>query len=361
LNTSFPRILVISSILASLAAALVAQQGMPASPIRFTPAIEQQIRQSVELTGSIESRGTSVVASEVAGLVERLDAREGDTVRRGAPIVHLRRDALGLRVQSAEGALTEAKARLKLARTNLDRSRDMLEKEVISEQLFDTASAEAEAWGGKVAQLTADLARLRRDLDRSTIRSPFNGAVVRERTAVGEWVDVGGPVAEMVDLQNLEVTIQVPSRYYAGLEAGAPATVRFETLGGHEVTGTIRAVVPRADPQARTFPVKISVPNREGKIGVGMLAQVRIPVGGMQKATMVPKDAIVSRGDQKTVWIVSGDNAVRPVQVETGLAQGEWIEVRGELKAGDRIVTRGNERLFPGQTVQPEPQEYAKP
>ena len=111
---------------------------------------------------------------------------------------------------------------------------------------------------------------------------------------------------------------------------------------------SVRAVVPRADPRSRTFPVKVVIPNPGGDIGVGMLATVRLPVGEATSAVMVPKDALVDGVQGSSVYVIGGDDTVRPVSVTTGGSQGAWIAVSGGVSPGDRVVTRGNERLRPG-------------
>jgi RND family efflux transporter MFP subunit len=145
------------------------------------------------------------------------------------------------------------------------------------------------------------------------------------------------------------------------LQSGGPARVIIGSLNSLEVEGHVRAVVPRADDRARTFPVKVSITNSDGRIAVGMLARVFLPVGAPEDAVIVPKDAIVEQGNQTVLFRVGAEGAVERVQVETGSAAGAWVAVDGDLQPGDRIVTRGNERIFPGQSVEAEVMEYELP
>jgi RND family efflux transporter MFP subunit len=337
-----------------------AQFGGPA-PVRYTEAIQHPIRRAVELTGSVESRRASLVASEVAGVVVELSAREGDVVKKGQPLVRLRQQTTLLRLRAAEGELEEARARLKLAEASRRRAQELFDDEVISVQQLDDAVSEYEARQGRVTQLEADVARLQDQLDRTTVRAPFSGIMVREHTAVGQWIDSGGAVAQLVDIQNLEVGLEVPEQYFSGLTAGGSVVVSFDALDGLEVEGQVRAVIPSADEQARTFPVKVEIANEGGRIGVGMLARTRVPVGEPQPATAVPKDAVVSQGSQRMVFVIDGENKAQIRAVEIGGAAGDWIAVLGGVQPGDRVITRGNERLGPGQEVVGEPIEYERP
>ena len=348
-------------VVAVAAVPVAAQFGGGPAPVRFTPAIEAEVRSTIDLTGTVESRRSSVVASEVAGLVVELAVREGDRVEKGDPLVVLRRQSLELRLEAADGDVAEAEARLALARASLTRARKLVEDQVFSEQQLDDAVSEADAWTARVARLTAERDRLADDLDRSTVRSPFDGVVVEERCAEGEWISAGGAVMEVMDFIELEVTVEVPERQFVGLVVGAEAEVTFGALPGSVVEGRIRAVVPRANPQSRTFPVKVAVDNSNGRIGVGMLARVALPIGEPSSSVMVPKDAIVSSRGGEIVYVIGDDESVVPVPVETGASSGPWVSVNGEIRAGDRVVTRGNERLRPGMTVLPSLVDYEQP
>jgi RND family efflux transporter MFP subunit len=334
---------------------------MPPQPVGYTEAREHALRRSLRLSGSVEARRSSLVASEVAGLVVELAAREGDLVERGRPLVKLRQTDLELQLAARRADLREAEARLDLAGRTLARNRDLFASEVISRQHLDDASSEQTAWQGRVDSLQAEIARVEDRLQRSTVAAPFTGVVVEEHTQMGQWLAVGGPVVELLDLEELEVVLDVPERHFAALKQGAPAQVSLEALPGAEIDGRISAVIPRAADETRTFPVKVRFANRGHRVGVGMLAQVSFGTGDAYAALVVPKDAVVRQGPQSVVYRIGNGNTVEPVPVATGGATGAWIEVQGPLKPGDRVVTRGNERLFPGQVVQPTVVPYTLP
>jgi multidrug efflux pump subunit AcrA (membrane-fusion protein) len=139
-------------------------------------------------------------------------------------------------------------------------------------------------------------------------------------------------------------------------------SVEIPALPATPLTGVISAIVPQADVQARTFPVKILVKNELSEDGPlvksGMYARVMLPTGQRQLATLVLKDAIVLGGPQPVVYVVDVPSAdakqgkARPVPVQLGVADGNMIQVRGGLQTGQLVVVQGNERLRPGQDVQ---------
>ncbi len=360
-DTTFTRALLLLSACGLASAHPVAAQGPPPSPVRYTEAREHPVRRIIQLPGSVESRTLSLVAGEVEGLVAELPAREGDTVRQGQPLARLRTTRLELRLRASTGQHQEAESRLRQAERNLERMRGLFDSRIASQQQLDDAESERDAWQGKVDQLSAEIDRIRHDIERSTILAPFAGTVVAERTEVGEWLAVGAPVVEIISLDEMEVRVDVPERYYRSLSPGATATVTFDSLPGAPIAGRVTAIIPRADPRSRTFPVKVRIRNRDGRIGAGMLAQVSLPAGESHRAVVVPKDAVVTEGPERFVFLINGEQMVDRVPVETGAGVGDWIAVRGEVKAGQKVITRGNERLRPGQPVRGEPLEYALP
>jgi RND family efflux transporter MFP subunit len=353
--------LCLSATLVPGAAAEQATNGFPASPVRYTEAKEHLVRRTIVLPGSVASRTESLVASEVEGLVVELTAREGTPVRQGQTIAKLRSDQLELRLAAAEADLREAAARLTLAENNLTRSRELFESQVLSKGQLDDSQSEFNAWQGRAERLKAEIASIKLDVERSTIRAPFAGVIVAERCAVGEWIGQGDPVAELISLYDLEIQVDVPERYFSTIQPGYETAVQFESLPGYELSAKVSAVVPRANPQARTFPVKVRINNKEGKVGAGMLAQVSFSAGESYRATVVPKDAVITRGERRFVYVVAEDSTVSQVPVETGVGAGAWVEIESGLKPGTKVVTRGNERLQPGQKVAGEPLAYQLP
>lgn len=337
-----------------------AQQGPP-SPVLYTEAREYPLRRSVQLPGSVEALRVSTVASEVAGMVVAFSAREGAAVTKGQPLAKLRRENHELSLRSAEAQLREDEARHKLAERDLERARELFGTKDISQKQLDDAQFEFNARQGRLEKQKAEIAKIKDELERHTILAPFSGVVVREFTELGQWLAEGGPVVELMALDELEVVADVPERYFGSLKPRARTQVVFEALSGLRVDGRVSAIIPRADPQARTFRAKVRIPNPGGRIGAGMLAQISLPEGDPYRAIVVPKDAVVTRGPQKLVYLVNGNNTISEVPVQIGSGVGAWVEVHGGVQAGQKVVTRGNERLRNGQPVQGKPLEVRLP
>jgi RND family efflux transporter MFP subunit len=182
--------------------------------------------------------------------------------------------------------------------------------------------------------------------------------VVTEHTEVGQWLDQGDPVVELLDLSTVEVTVPVPERYIAEVRRGEAASLSLDALPGRSFAGRVVHIIPQADTSSRTFPVKVEVANPDGHIKSGMFARVTLPVGKGRRALVVPKDALVSRGPVSLLFVVA-DGKARQVAVKRGQATGAWVAVEGPVEEGQFVVVRGNERLRDGMPVVVMPPEKA--
>ncbi len=336
-------------------------QGDRPAAIRYSEVRTRVVNRHVDLTGTVVSRRTSTVAGEIAGLVIDYPVRAGDRVEEGQIVARLRDSRLRLDLRAARAQLAEDQIRLAQAERNLQRARELFQRNVFSRQQLDDANFEFEALGKRLDRLEAVIARLQDDIDRSVIRAPFDGAIIRELTQVGEWLAEGGGVIELLASGELEIEVPVPESYFTQLDRSRPAQIRFEAIPGLNFEARIRSVIPRADTMARTFPVRFPVSRPDRRLGAGMVAQVSLSLGGTHTAVLVPKDAIVRQGREEFVFLLDPDHTVRRVAIESGVGLGAWVEVRGEVSDQDLVVTRGNERLRPGQNVVPERLDYVYP
>jgi RND family efflux transporter MFP subunit len=212
-----------------------------------------------------------------------------------------------------------------------------------------------------VAVQQATVERLKDQLTKHAIVSRFDGYVTAEHTEVGQWVKQGDPVADVAALDEVEVVAYVVEQHVPHVRVGAEVIVEVPAIPGRTFAGVVGEIVPQADVQARTFPVKVRVVNEVVDsvplLKSGMYARVSLPTGGKQTATLVPKDALVLGGPQPLVFVVDGATAdgqtgkANPVPVRIGVADGGMIQVTGPVKPGQLVVVQGNERLQPGQDV----------
>lgn len=222
----------------------------------------------------------------------------------------------------------------------------------------------------RVAMQQAIVDRLEDQIAKHTLYSRFAGYVTVEHTEVGQWLPRGEPVAEIIALDEVDVIAQVPEAHIQFIQVGTPVEVEVAATKDRYFRGVVQAIIPEADDRSRTFPVKIRIQNTVGDSGApelkaGMLARAKLPTGAKQLAKMVPKDALVLAGKDTMIWTLD-PQSVAPAQtpgmfeanavavpVETGIEEGDSIEVRGPVEEGTQVVIRGNERIPPARPGAP--------
>ena len=386
-----------------------------AARVEVAPVIAREVAAGHSFVGSVVPRRSSVVGSAVDGRVQRVLFEEGDLVKLvkasdnmpslGQPLVQLRTRTIEIELQAGRAELElrqqeraqlrkqlpeevkQGKAKLASARavSNFTKSKYMRTKRLFeagqtatqaeldeansayiaaqqaqaaaqsaADQVEATKEARLKQSDAKVAVQRETVARLEDIASKYTIRAPFRGFVTKKLTEVGEWISKGEPVAEVIQLDTVEIDVPVPEKYIVHLRKGAKVRILLEALPAQSFSGTVSRIVPQADRRSRAFPVKITVPNPDYLIKAGMLARVTMPVGSPKPALLVPKDALVLAPKRRSVVVAmkDGDATVaKHVRVTDGAAHGELIEIIGSLKPGDHVVVRGNERLKPGQKL----------
>jgi RND family efflux transporter MFP subunit len=221
---------------------------------------------------------------------------------------------------------------------------------VASIQELQDAESEKNAWYARLVQLKSQIDKDEYDLSVSSIKAPFTGYVVVKHTEVGQWVEEGGPILELIEIDRLKIVINIPENYVGKLKLEDRVIVNFDALSDNNFEGKIDAIVPQADRESRTFPIVIVLDNKEFLIKSGMVARASFLIGDEQPVKLVPKDAIVEFNKNKMVFVVNNGSA-EPVPVSPGFAFEDMVQVTGQISKGQQVVIRGNERLRPNQRV----------
>jgi RND family efflux transporter MFP subunit len=199
-----------------------------------------------------------------------------------------------------------------------------------------------------LAQAQAAMKKSRYQFDHSDIRAPFPGRVVARLINPGEYATAGKPIVRLVDIGSTEVSVQIPIETSAYVHEGMDLTVEIE---GKRAVAKVRAIVPVGDVASRTIEVRLTLPAGTGFVGDA--AKVFIPSARVRNVVAVPRDALVLREDNTYVFKVNGKGVAERVAVETGAEEGAFVEVKGPVAAGERVIVRGAERLEAGQKVKP--------
>ncbi|MBC2744046.1 MAG: efflux RND transporter periplasmic adaptor subunit [Desulfosarcina sp.] len=322
----------------------------PPSPVTVVPVVEQSIARQVTLVGSVEAVATSMVAAEVGGVVEAFPAKEGRRAKKGDLLVRLKKRVLELELKGRVAERERIKANLENAQKELERVGRLRENNSIPQRTYDDALYSHRALSQALLVAESQIETLTYRIEQKTVTAPFDGFVAAEHTQVGQWIQPGGPVITLVDISRIRVAVDVPERYAVQLLPDARVQVAVTSLADDMREGKIDVILPKGDAITRTFPVRVLLDNPGFAIRAGMEAVATFDLSKRFTALMVPKDAVVTAGDRSLVYRVKDAKAF-PVPVNVEGYQGALAAVTGDLKIGDMVVIRGNERLMPGQDV----------
>ena len=338
----------------------------PAARVRCGKVTKQRTSRAKSFVGSIVPARRSLVGAAVAGRVEHVFVETGDAVDESGVLVELRSTSVKI-------MLAAAKAQLEAEQHSLDElisgprkeelqrlealvkaiggrkvqtekhfqriqelsnrgaaAQGVLEQalsaKVNAEQTYIATQAEYQAAlaGTRKEQLARaralvtkaeeEVNRMSDRLDEHEIRSPFRGYVVKRLVEKGQWVAIGDPIAEVIEIDPAEMTAAVPQEHIANIRRGQPVRVEVHGLDAHPdnrvLLGEVFRIVPDADARTRTFPVRIRIPNAlqggQPRLKPGMMARAYLPVGAATELLVVAQDALVLDRDQTYLFVAEG-------------------------------------------------------
>ena len=342
---SSPRLLLLSLLLAT---PVLAQQQPPASVVQVASVARAELAPTVAVPGTIYSRNDVQVTAGVTGQLQMV-AEPGTFVNKGDSVARIDSQPLLLQRAEQEALLQRAAINVRQLESQLRRQRELINSDLVSE--FELEQTEANR---DLAISDANITRVRvRQIDdqihRANIRAPFSGIVISRVHRAGEDVARGEVLAQMTDIQNMEVRAYVPLKHLPRTVVGDAIEV-FAT--GAQFEGQIRALVPTGDVRSQTFEARIKLPqSASANWTVGQLVSVAVPIRARKISLVVPRDALVLRNNGAFVFRVNDDNIAERIEVELGDSSGETIAVTGPLHEGDRIAIRGAENLREGSPV----------
>jgi RND family efflux transporter MFP subunit len=317
------------------------------------------------VVGNLIGLQTVDVVPRTGGRLIAISIRLGDRVSRGQVIAKIEDREIVEQVRQAEASLQVAQATirqreadLKFAETNLDRSRNLFERQLLPRQSLDDAEARyASAFAqldlsrAQLAQTQARLEELRINLANTEIISPVSGYVGRRNLDVGAWVAQNAPVASVVDISSVRLVANVVERDLRVVSAGDPAVVEVDAFPGQQFKGQIARVAPVLDPQTRTAEMEIEVPNPGSLLKPGMYARVNLMVDERKGTLVAPKTAVVDYDGRRGVFVMTEEGKAEFVSVRVGIDDATRVEILGGLEEGQRVVVVGASSLRQGDTL----------
>lgn len=295
------------------------------------------VKDVLVLPGETEAWQDVRLASETDGIVESIDFKEGDLVREGQLIAQID-------VSTLKAALDQAEAAFDLADKLYQRRKLLFESRVIAKEELDRSENE------RTLALT-NLRRAKVMYERGFLHSPINGLVNHLHVDVGEFVDRGNPVADLVNVDKIKINVNVPELDVRYLRVGQQASVTVDAFRGRQLTGTVDFVAYKADPPTKTFHVRVLIENPKHEIRPGMISRVAFLRRVIPDALVVPLFALVDKGGERIIF-VEKDGVAYARTVSVGVIEGDRIQITKGLEVGDHVIVSGQTEVEEGMRVQ---------
>jgi membrane fusion protein (multidrug efflux system) len=305
---------------------------MPPMTVSSVEVKEEDWAPILSAVGSVSAVQGAVVSTELGGVVAQINFQNGAVAKQGDVLMKL--------------AAPAEDADLELARSNLERTRDLARRKVVSKQELDSAESAFKQKEGFVAK--------------KEVRAPFDGQLGIRQVNVGQMINAGQQVVQLTALDPVYVDFSLPEQYLSQLNNGLDVNVHVDALPGHEFKGKLTAVNSMVDSVTRNVTAQATLQNADHALRPGMFAKVEVVLPAKGKALVIPGSAVSYAPYGDSVYVIekkkdpkSGKESqtLRQQLVRVGEARGDFVSVTQGLKTGDTIVSTGVFKLRNGMTV----------
>lgn len=375
----------------------------PATVIEVTtaPSIMRELPRFFEATGSLAGDQQTDVAPSVAGKVVAVGVDLGSYVKRGQMIARLDDVDAKLRVQQAQAQIDQTKAALRqaeekvglrpgqtfdpnkvpevasarvaleLAEKNLRRSEKLIESGDVSRSFYDQQKAQRDQLKEQyesalslarqnyaavmtaradVASTESQLALARRTLSYALVFSPIDGYVVERSADLGEYVSTSSKVATIVRINPMRMRIDIPEQAIPEVKVGQSVSVTTSAWPDKNFSGLVARISPNVSASSRTLTIEAEIENTSGALKPGQFATVRILQSRSQPAILVPSRAVLTESGVSRVFVIKDGHAQQRL-AQLGQAEGDLVEIKGGVAAGELVATSNIEQLSDGIAV----------
>ena len=303
----------------------------------------------IELAGEIQPRYESQLGFRVGGKLIARKVEVGTLVKRGQVLMQLDPLDLQLAQSQAKAAVSANESTLALTKADLDRYRELRQKNFVSQALLDAKEAAYKSAIASHEQANAGLKVQANQSSYSTLYADADGVITAVQAEVGQVVAAGTPVVKLARTAEKEVRVSIPEDQIEVLRQVTDLAVKTWANSNVAISGRLRELSPIADPATRTYTAKISLPRAGPEIRLGMTATVQFAVPALP-GIHLPMTALVNSKEGTAVWVVES-GVVKLVPVQVASATGTDVLIAQGLSAGQSVVTAGVNQLRPGQKV----------
>ncbi|MCP4639877.1 MAG: efflux RND transporter periplasmic adaptor subunit [bacterium] len=294
------------------------------------------VEDRITLTGSIAPWEDVLISAETTGKIEWKGVDGGDLVRTGQEMYRI--DTRLIRAQ-----FDQAKAQDTLAGQEFDRVSRLAKKGVTAAQDLDSVTAQRDV-------TAASLRLLSIQLDKSSLKAPFEGIVDRVLREQDEFVDTGTPLVRLVQTHKVKVNVGIAERDVPFFRKGDDVRVRIDALPDRAFTGYIERIATTADMETHTFPAEIALDNPDGALRPGMIARAVMVRDEYPDSLLIPIFASVLLDEDRFAFVVE-DGKAQLRLIKTGVVQGSSVQVTAGLSPGDRLIVSGQYDVRDGESV----------
>ncbi len=317
----------------------------PASPVIVEKAQRDTFSATLWVSGTVISQNDARIAAETDGRITWV-ADVGSRIEKGEAIARIDAEDLRLDLADSEAQLASLKSQLKYRDSSLQRLEKLAASNNAAATQLDEAQSQLDMTRQEIKRAEVAIAQIKRRIKQTEVLAPFPGIVVERVVQVGEFVNRGAQVARLVDTEHREIRAQAPLSVANWIREGMQVSVEHQK---RESLSPVTYVIPVGDDRSRMFEVRIAA-NDPAWI-IGSPVRIALPSSEPRELVAIPRDGLVMRGDSVYVMRVNSENKAEKVSVKTGIGLGGFVEVIGNVEQGDRIITRGGERIQAGQLV----------
>lgn len=332
-----------------------------APPVLVERVEAQTLSERIEASGQLVAVDEASVAAEVAGRVTQLRVEEGAAVSAGDIVLEIDRERRRLELASQQAVAAEAREAITRAERELSRIRSLKERSAASQSRLDEAETELRQMQARLAAAEAQRGLAERAQRDASVAAPFAGLLARRYVSVGDFVAAGEPLFDLVALDPVEVEFHLTERDSGRVSLGDRVEVRVAPFPQEVFPATVHVVSPRIDEATRTLRVKARLDNREGRLRPGLFARADLGVAERQDVPMLPEEAVLQRSDGAVVFVLREDGRVERRGIRTGIYLDGRVEAVAGVRAGERVVVRGQARLVDGLAVDVRGADGSKP
>ena len=334
--------------------------------VELAPVERADMSEQITVVGNLIGEATVETTPKIPGRLEAVSVRLGDRVSRGQRLAKLDDREVLEQVKQAEASydvaaatIRQREADLRFAQTNLDRSLNLFDRQLIPKQTYDDAEARFQAANAQLdlakaqfAQAQARVDELKINLANTVILSPVNGFIGKRTLDPGAWVTPNSAFLSVVDIGVVRLVVNVVEKDLRRIAVGLKADTVVDAFPGEHFVGRIARVAPVLDPATRTAQIEVEIDNSRFRLKPGMYAKVDFTVERHEHTLVVPAAAVVDQDGKKGVFVPAGEGDVARFQaVALGIVEQDRVEIAAGLVEGARIVTTGAAALRDGDRI----------